>query len=634
MRIVFTNFLFVLLFQVAATSLIFGQAPEGIKPILGEKTAPFRVEKIGVVDFSAPNTGYEANMWNTHKIIPEGADPGRDEFRKIKAEANRLSDLASNPNPSSSTMKTAAGEPTVVGTIFGNTFDGIPNDNTIASGRNGQIICGTNSKFGIYSTSTGFNITTKTMGALFSSSAIKYDPKVTFDRDWDRYIIVFLVGDSPNSSKVIVCFSQTDNAAGLYNIYAIPGNANPGVVGPCWSDFPQIGLSNRELFITTNLFDDNDLYKAGYIFQIDKKAGYLGDANLPVAGYGGSGSTYFAISPAEGNSVLYGPKMYMVSTRGGSGGSSNSVYLHVISDSMNATPAPVLQTFPINATSNYAVAPDAAQKGSVRKLDTRDTRVRCSFYENERIHFGMNCAVSSKPGIFIGTLAGITNPAFAAATGVLYKPDSFEIAYPGLAYGGRTSTNGVNSILMFFDMASVNHYPGTAVMHIDTNGIISNPVVCKYGASFIEMSGPDTCRWGDYSDTSPIPDNPGEIWAAGYYGYGSGRHGTYMSHIYGPNIGTINKEPEIVTPKMNVEVYPNPSITSVKIRFDVPKTGIYKVSISTIEGKKIQTILEDKLTMGTAEAIFETEPLSSGSYIVTVENDQGEVFSQKFLVTK
>lgn len=628
-----TTFLIALVFSVISASGLSAQVPE----LSFAKGKKLTMEKVGVVNLSGPDKAWHANMRNTSKAHRQGDEAG-EAFREEKRKANEIAaQMLGNNHSATPSNKTAANEPTVGKTFVGNFFDEIPNDNNIAYSTNGFIVSVTNSRMYIYRTS-GQQMAIKTFSEFFSGSGLKFDPKIVWDTEWRRFIFVFLNGDASTNSKVVVAFSQTDDPRGNWNVYTLTGNVDPGEFGSTWFDFPQIGINKKELFVTGNLFTNNNDYVAGYIYQIDKVAGFQGASSIASVGYGdvNSPSETFAIAPATDYLDYDSPHIWMVSTRGSPFGTSKSVWLHKITDSIGGSPS--WTTYPLNATIGYQVSPDANQQGTSTKLDTRDTRVRGIYAHDERIYFGCNSGVNGKPGILFGEISGLSNPIFASATSQLVTSDSLEIAYPAPIYGGVTGSNGDHSTVLFFDYTSSSHYPGTAVIYIDENGNQSDPVICKAGQTYVDVGfGGDPQRWGDYSGISPNPFNPGEAWAAGYYGYSlaNHRHGTWISQIYGPFTNAINTEPVVDPATANVTVYPNPTSDYLFAHFDVPANTMYRVKIYDLQGTMIKELLYDRLSAGTAYVTFDMRPLSAGTYLLKVENDQSiAVHSEKFIVTK
>jgi hypothetical protein len=66
--------------------------------------------------------------------------------------------------------------------------------------------------------------------------------------------------------------------------------------------------------------------------------------------------------------------------------------------------------------------------------------------------------------------------------------------------------------------------------------------------------------------------------------------------------------------------YPNPFNPTTKIRFDLPKASDTKLIVYDILGKDVATLLNEKLSSGTYEVIFDGINLSSGIYFYKLES--------------
>jgi hypothetical protein len=60
--------------------------------------------------------------------------------------------------------------------------------------------------------------------------------------------------------------------------------------------------------------------------------------------------------------------------------------------------------------------------------------------------------------------------------------------------------------------------------------------------------------------------------------------------------------------------YPNPFNPSTNIKFDVAKTGVVKLEVFDILGRKVATLFDGKKSVGTHTLTFDASSLSSGVY--------------------
>jgi len=67
--------------------------------------------------------------------------------------------------------------------------------------------------------------------------------------------------------------------------------------------------------------------------------------------------------------------------------------------------------------------------------------------------------------------------------------------------------------------------------------------------------------------------------------------------------------------------YPNPFNSTTKIRFDIPKNTNVKITIYEISGRQIDKLINENLSAGSYELIWDANNLSSGVYIYRIETE-------------
>ena len=590
-----------------------------------------QVIKAGTINVSEIVDDWFPLMKNTKVIHSPGVNIEKDKQREIKARANeekrRVKELTNYYYETGSGGAKAA-IPDIGYNFPGNSYgNSHPNDNNIAVGNDGKTVSVINSNIKISSISGQFLkvYSLSVFAASIGGNESKYDPVTTYDVLHDRFIIVFLNGDLSSTSKVIVAFSESNDPKGNWNIYVLNGNA----IGYVWTDFPQIGISTQELFITGNMFSNSGQSQGSVIWQIELAGGYSGNSSLTVQKY--TSNQYFSLHPVEGGINLQGPDFYLIRNNSHPNPASNTFYIHKITNTIangGTLSAPVILT----SNKTYKVPPNAEQKGSYIQLETNDCRIQTSYIEHDNIYFAFNTANVFQPSIYYGRIVlNTTNLNQSTVTAKYIYSSIYEYAYPSVAYGGATNPSGASSSLVFFNYTSLSHYPGNAAVFIDMNENISNLTVCKTGYNPTGQSTP--WRWGDYTGASERHNNPGEVWVAGSYGGASNTTGTWISQlatvdVHNPiGINEMSKENFI-----NVTAYPNPAIDIINFSFDVSSTRVYTASVYDITGKLIKTIVNKKLKEGTAKIQFNTIPLNSGTYFIVIESENSVTWKKKFIV--
>ena len=206
---------------------------------------------------------------------------------------------------------------------------GIPNDNHMCVGNNGDVISVLNSSLRIYKGGSNlvYNVGLSYFGRVEPKNnwpngkqpqTGSYDPKALYDPIADRFTIIWLDGRVSTDSRIMVAISETNDAAGSYSIYHLEGNP---LNDTSWTDYPILSQSENDLFITVNLLRDNQswqtAFKQSVIWQIDKKKLY-GDKNLTTSLWSGiqhNGKSIWSICPVDQYYKSPRKEMYFLSVR-------------------------------------------------------------------------------------------------------------------------------------------------------------------------------------------------------------------------------------------------------------------------------------------------------------------------------
>ena len=281
----------------------------------------------GLVIPDMDNIPFLTNLKNLEKKHTFRADVDLIKKQKTISKKNNLDGLRINEsNHSQATLNL-----TVATNFQGNVFNGgAPPDNTIAISNNGYIVSVINCNVA-YFNSNGNQLWTGSFWELFNDPTLTeliYDPIVVYDSEADRFVMIAIHGFSSATSKLIVCFSKTNNPTDGWWIYKLTGNP---LNNACWLDYPKLGISNNEIFVTGNLFNDITGYSESVIYQIGKSKGYSGTNLNWVLWSNIAGSPITIIPASYGQQGNYGPGLYFVSQSPVSG---NSVDLYEITDSI------------------------------------------------------------------------------------------------------------------------------------------------------------------------------------------------------------------------------------------------------------------------------------------------------------
>ncbi|MCB0705572.1 MAG: PKD domain-containing protein [Saprospiraceae bacterium] len=460
------------------------------------------------------STDWDVNLMYLGK--PHGNEIPADvmELEKLQKTSGKLTDQT-DKTTTELHAKTFVETPVVATEFKGNTYNGwTPPDNSIAISDAGEIVSATNSSL-LFAEENGAITFQSSLSGFFSVLNLSggyFDPKVVYDPSEDKFVLIVLNGNTPSTSKVVMAFSSTNDPNDAWWFYTFDGDPQSG---NNWFDFPSIGVSETELYVSGNLFDSDDDFTNVLIYQVEKANGFSGGNIDWLYWYNVSdanGSLDFTVVP-----ISYGfdgwltPGIFFISSDA-SGGSSVMVYFTTgtIND------APSLEVSSVSVGS-YSVSGDGLQLGSNDFMSTNDCRILSGFYANGIIHFVMNSAVfSNYTGIYYGRI-NVNN---ATATNSTFGLSGYEYCFPSIAPFTTSATD--QDVVIGFLRTGSDIYPEFRVVSADDDFNWSSSVNVRSGDSFVDFNSESTERWGDYSGISRRHlTGAVEVWISGCYGENS-----------------------------------------------------------------------------------------------------------------
>ncbi|MFY0672796.1 MAG: T9SS type A sorting domain-containing protein [Bacteroidia bacterium] len=525
--------------------------------------------------------------------------------------------------------------PFVLRNFKANPYRGIPNDNSMAISNGGMIISCINSTFHVYDTD-GNLLEGKSLNAIGQELEVefrKYDPRVIYDPNNDRFVMTYLNGSNPDETVLTIGFSKTNDPTDGWNLYTLPGNP---LDDDSWSDYPMISLTGDELFYTINLLRDREpgedwrqTFKQTVIWQVNLEDGYNGDeietklwsdinfGNKPIRN----------LHPVKGGSDIYGPNMYFLSTRNFDL-ENDTIFFLEITGTQDDENTKLIVDYLISDVA-YGVPPNASQNQTALELQTNDARVLDGFLEGNEIVFALNSIDTSNnfAAIYFGHISSVSsNPSLK---GTIYGNDSLEFGYPGLAWVGDDENF---EAILCMNHSSSTIYPGCGVAYYNGNSL-SNYKYVREGKENINILG-GAERWGDYIGMQPKFDEIGICWMAGTFGKSSSGVGTE----YGTWVAEIQKYGYNSTPETNTynsaAVFPNPVNQNIAfVTFELDQTQYMSYDIYSTNGQLVGHIYNRvKTKKGTNEFSFNTSTLQAGTYLITIKGDKGFSTSKQFIV--
>lgn len=564
------------------------------------------------VSFSEPDTNWLLHMKYEHSrhgaLIDEKkieVDEAR-ELRKPSVIASKKSNSAFTPN---------------IETGFSANFtNGTPTDNNMCISNDGIIMSAVNSNVRFYN-EEGELLAFRTLAAIardagnFSASA--YDPHTIYDPEADRFILIFLSGYSSKNTNMVVGFSQTNDPAGDWNFYKLPGNVHGDNT---WSDYPFAGITHDELFIPVLLWYNGesgwDSEAQELIWQIDKQKGYEGE-NLEYKYYDKikiGNRLVWNTRPVWGSEKSYGPNIYLLANRG-IDVANDSFFLFEITNTLASGKAE-LRMKVAKADVDYGIPASAKQPIAGDSLRTNYADVHGAILHHGKIHFvaNSNHPEELKPGIYYGVIENLNddNP---TVKGKIFTNDTLDLNYPNIAYAGGGGIDRSFVVNCLHTSATAN--PGSSVFFVDRNQDFSELVVVKEGNGPINVVRNDQERWGDYTGAQRKYNESGVTWFMGSFGNFNLGQDSWLAKVE-------NTDPQLSVANVTgfkTSIYPNPAFVLLNIKIDVEEAGKAELAIYDLHGKRIKTLTQEYFEKGDYTLTINVAELNKGTYLLKLENE-------------
>lgn len=520
---------------------------------------------------------------------------------------------------------------------------GTPSDNTLAVSNDGYLITSWNTE--IYAHDLNADTAMFLPGSFrpaitFSSFSplptnSPFDPKLLYNPNENKFVLVFLSGRTPSDSKIIVAFSTTSNPTDPWNVYELDGAP---VNTTTWTDYPAIAMNDNELFLTINLVIINQPWQTGFdrtlIWQMDLEAGFNGDATLPTnlfseVKYDNRYLRY--LCPVQNGEGPTGDKMHFISNRNYPQLSdsivltNDSVFLVTLTGDMNSNPT--VDVKHITSPIPYITPPRAKQPNG-HIFETNDGRVLGGIIMDETIQFVASTrdVNSGYPIIMHGFIDDANSNSPTMRANLIDHP-YLELGYPNIASVGTGASNN-QDVVIGFNHTADTVFSGYSVIYYNGNSEnYSDILQVKRGEGFVNMhGGTSTERWGDYFGIQRKYDEPGKLFTCGYWGQANNSNAMSVDELITqnyifPSVAELNKS------SVSANVYPNPTIKNnpiVYIDFKIEKSQNVKVHLTDINGKVQKHLLNTFVKKGENRIQISTESLSNGSYFLIIEPSEGE----------
>jgi len=559
------------------------------------------------------NDPYSFNIEYTEAPHPSGEDAEQAFLHTRKLEAQLITPLHSSPVISN---RGSLMPPEVVASFGANNIiNATPLDNHL-SVNNNEIIISTINTHMLVTNITGFFLGSYPLDQFFQSVGIAdryFDPRVIYDPEQDRFILVMMDGSECAESQLLLAFSQTNDPKGSWNLYAIDGCIDDDGT---FADYPMISVTDSELFFTYNEVNGDSTWQTGFmgtqIHQINKMNGYNGEPlNRKVyRDIKYNGRFLRNICPVRNADESLPTSQYFLSDRNFDISNDTVFLLHVTGhqDDPNAE----LSIDYRKLDQPYGVPPYAVQPRD--SMDTNDARVLDAFLQNETIQYVQNTMdfTTGRSAIFHGIihLPQLQN----VATGYVIGHPTDYLGYPGIAWTGSDPSQ--QDAIIIVSHCSKTRNPGGSAIYTDGLGQYSDFKTVIEGQRPVDMLSGKVERWGDYAGMQRLYTQPGSVWISCSYGRPGNVNEAWVAKLarQEENVATHD-----VSASTKLVTYPNPTDDYVNLDIDNPEGKKLTVTLFNLNGQPIQVFFNGKPSYsGKASMSFSTMALPAGQYVVQV----------------
>jgi hypothetical protein len=495
-----------------------------------------------------------------------------------------------------------------------------PTDNTIAISNGGLIVHAVNASFEVFN-DQGVQLQTQISFRVFVADpnliGNYFDPKVIYDSQSDRFVMIVLHSFAPSKSRLVMMFSKTSNPLDGWWVYKIAGDA---LGNKSWLDYPNLAVNNDEVFVTGNLYDSSGDFRESIIFQIGKEEGYAGSAlqtriwsKIKVA----QAQIPFTLVPAGyGQQGNYGPGIFLVSTLPEGG---NRVFLFRITGDRN-DPSSLMLSFKLRVP-DYLFPANAMQRGSMDLLDAGKCRVRNAFYMDGIIHFAF--ASANVNGYSQVSYVRIDSDAMLALVGNL-SFNGMDYTYPAVASFSTSENN--KSALIVFTCSGAEVFPEIRVSTCDDQMNFNNSQLAFPGSSPVNKLAGSPERWGDYTGisrrhNSGFPD----VWIAAPFGASQTWNTRIMRYSGEKDTAVVNDSTH------SIKFYPNP-VKLADFYFTFTESSNIDIILYDLQGKEVKQLFNDVILKGEKRILFNKAGLATGFYIAIIRSNGRVIGTEKIVV--
>ena len=403
-----------------------------------------------------------------------------------------------------------------------------PPDSIIAAGPTRVVVAVNSSvlfymKSGSQTFSAGLN---KFFSALSENNGTRlFDPKVLFDQYAQRFILVVAaIRERDSSSWLFLAVSKTSDPHKAWALWALDMTLDGTTKTSHWADFPGLGIDEKAIYLTANMFRFGiDRFAYAKLRILDKsevskfgKIGYFDFFKMKDV----TGELTGTLQPAHSFGTTSKEFLVSCSDVGGT-----KITLWRVSNPLAAEPS--LRKKGVTVSS-FRMPPDAQQKGSKIPLHTLDAGFRANLVFRDGYLFTVH-TIAQDWGA--GNVAALRIYQLGTDGRVLqeitYGSDRLSYFYPAI----MPDTRG--NLVLVFNRSGQSEFVGIHFTGRKANqplGKLENSSALKVStSSYLALDDSGRNRFGDYSGIALEQDD--SIWIFGEFALDSGSWATQIGRV-------------------------------------------------------------------------------------------------------
>jgi hypothetical protein len=338
-----------------------------------------------------------------------------------------------------------------------------------------------------------------------------FDPQLIYDQYTRHYLFLCTTRRPDKRSWYLLSVSRTPDPLGAWAFYAIDMQITRGIRQQLWADFPRMGLDEKSIILTANMYTFPLVYRFPKILVIKKTDLY---SFKPLKFREFSHFNDATGVPARNIHAAhsYGPSPigYLVNTRNDFG---NKITLWAVTYD---TPLPALRRITVNVSS-YSVPPFARQKQGVNVIQTatEGTGALSAIYRRGFIYTVHPIAKVWKTENVSALRYYQIDPTGKVIDEITYGSEGLSYYMPAVAVNNR------GDVVLAFNRSGRTEYAGfffCGRKNSDPKGTLSAAIPVHRGESNFEVpfNGTNIDHWGDYNGIAADPSNL-SFWLFGEY---------------------------------------------------------------------------------------------------------------------